>query len=157
IDERGLSRLPLPSPGDIFFDLEGDPFVGLSGREYLFGYVTSDPDDKPVYYKKWAIDAEEEKRTFEWFVDAAMARWVEHPGMHIYHFTAYEPSALKRLMGRYATREDEVDRILRAGLFVDLHTILRQAIRASVEEYSLKALEVRRRIFSEGSGGLSRV
>ncbi len=71
-----------------------------------------------------------------------MARWAEYPGMHIYHFTAYEPSALKRLMGRYATREDEIDRILRAGLLVDLHTILRQAVRASVEEYSLKALEV---------------
>ena len=141
IDERGLSRLPQPSPGDIFFDLEGDPFVGLGGREYLFGYVTEDTTGKPVYHKKWAIDAEEEKRTFEWFVDSVMARWVEHPGMHIYHFTAYEPSALKRLMGRYATREDEIDRILRARLLVDLHTILRQAIRASVEEYSLKALE----------------
>jgi len=36
LDERGLSRLPEPSPGDVFFDLEGDPFVGLRGREYLF-------------------------------------------------------------------------------------------------------------------------
>lgn len=142
IDERGLSRLPQPSPGDVFFDLEGDPFVGLGGREYLFGYVTGDTTGKAVYYKKWAINAEEEKWTFEWFVDSVMARWAEYPGMHIYHFTAYEPSALKRLMGRYATREDEIDRILRARLLVDLHTILRQAIRASVEEYSLKALEV---------------
>ncbi|MGB7947169.1 MAG: TM0106 family RecB-like putative nuclease, partial [Candidatus Binatia bacterium] len=139
--ERGLSRLPQPSPGDIFFDLEGDPFVGLGGREYLFGYVIEDTTGKPVYLNKWATNAEEEKRTFEWFVDSVMARWVEHPGMHIYHFTAYEPSALKRLMGRYATREDEIDRILRARLLVDLHTVLRQAIRASVEEYSLKALE----------------
>jgi hypothetical protein len=28
----------------------------------------------------------------------------------------YEPAALKRLMGRYATRESEIDRMLRAGL-----------------------------------------
>ena len=62
--------------------------------------------------------------------------------MHIFHFTAYEPSALKRLMGKYATREDEIDRMLRAGLFVDLHTVLKRSVRASVEEYSLKALEV---------------
>jgi hypothetical protein len=122
--------------------LEGDPFVGLGGREYLFGYVTADTTGKPIYHNRWAINAEEEKWVFEWFVDSVMARWTEHPGMHIYHFTAYEPSALKRLMGRYATREDELDRILRAGLLVDLHTILRQAIRASVEEYSLKSLEV---------------
>jgi predicted RecB family nuclease len=156
IDERGLSRLPQPSRGDVFFDLEGDPFVGLGGREYLFGYVTGDTTVKPIYYKKWAIDAEEEKRAFEWFVDAVMARWAEHPGMHIYHFTAYEPSALKRLMGKYATREDEIDRMLRARLFVDLHTILKQAIRASVEEYSLKALEVfhgfERAVSLEGAG-----
>ena len=62
--------------------------------------------------------------------------------MHIYHFTPYEPSALKRLMGRHSTREDEIDRMLRAGLFIDLHTVLKRALRASVEQYSLKALEV---------------
>src|SRR5690348_2213525 len=61
--------------------------------------------------------------------------------MHVYHFAAHEPSAFKSLMGRHASREDEIDRMLRAGLFVDLHTIFKQAIRASVEEYSLKALE----------------
>ena len=27
----GLARLPEPSPGDVFFDLEGDPFVGERG------------------------------------------------------------------------------------------------------------------------------
>jgi uncharacterized protein len=38
--ERGLARLPEPSVGDIFFDLEGDPFVASGGREYLFGFST---------------------------------------------------------------------------------------------------------------------
>ena len=36
-----------------------------------------------------------------------------HPGMHVYHFAHYEPTAFKRLMGRYATRGDELDRLLR--------------------------------------------
>ena len=44
-------------------------------------------------------------------------------------------------MGRDATREDEIDSMLRAGLFVDLHTVFKQAMRAGVEEYSLKKLE----------------
>jgi RNase_H superfamily len=44
-------------------------------------------------------------------------------------------------MGRYATREDELDRMLRAGLFVDLYAVIRHAIRASVESYSIKKLE----------------
>lgn len=34
---RGLSRHPEPSPGDIFLDLEGDPYAREKGREYLFG------------------------------------------------------------------------------------------------------------------------
>ena len=53
--------------------------------------------------------------------------------MHVYHFGAYEPTAFKRLSGRYATRETELDTILRAELFVDLHTIVRHSLRASVE------------------------
>jgi predicted RecB family nuclease len=38
---EGLFRLPLPVIGDIFLDLEGDPFVGEGGLEYLFGVVMS--------------------------------------------------------------------------------------------------------------------
>ena len=141
IDQRGLSRLPEPSPGDVFFDLEGDPFVGPGGREYLFGIVTEDDSGKTSYDSRWGTTPDEERQAFEWFVDSVVARWARHPTLHIYHFAPYEPSALKRLMGRYATREDEVDRMLRAGLLVDLHAVLKQAVRASVEEYSLKALE----------------
>ena len=141
-NEHGLSLLPEPSPGDIFFDLEGDPFVGLSGREYLFGFAWEDQTGQQMYDRRWAMTADEEKRAFEWFVDSVMTRWSEYPAMHIYHFTPYEPSALKRLMGRHSTREDEIDRMLRAGLFIDVHTVLKRALRASVEQYSLKALEV---------------
>ena len=61
--------------------------------------------------------------------------------MHVYHFGAYEPSTFKRLSGRYATRETELDTILRAELFVDLYTIVRHALKASVESYSIKDLE----------------
>jgi uncharacterized protein len=43
-DEHGLSLLPEPSPGDVFFDLEGDPFVGLNGREYPSGMMLHDRD-----------------------------------------------------------------------------------------------------------------
>ena len=139
--ERGLARLPEPSVGDIFFDLEGDPFVSSGGREYLFGFVASHGQHL-AYSPQWALNSAEEKQTFESFVDQVMARWKEDPKLHIYHFGSYEPSTLKRLMGRYATREEEIDRMLRAALLVDLHTIYKQSVRASVEEYSLKAAEV---------------
>jgi predicted RecB family nuclease len=61
--------------------------------------------------------------------------------LHIYHYAPYEPAAMKRLMGRYATRQEEIDRFLRAGLFVDLFQVVRHAVRASVESYSIKQLE----------------
>lgn len=136
--ERGLHRLPAPCSGDVFFDLESDPFVGTYGREYLFGFTSLDED---TYEWRWALSAAEEKAAFEWFVDSVMQRWQEHPSMHIYHFGHKEPSTLKALMGRYATRENEIDRWLRGGVLVDLHSILKQSVRASVEQYSLKDLE----------------
>ena len=61
--------------------------------------------------------------------------------MHVYHYAPYEPTALKRLMGRYGTREAEVDRLLREGVLVDLLRVVRQSLRASVESYSIKKME----------------
>ena len=139
--EVGFARLPEPSPGDIFFDFEGDSFVGPGGLEYLFGYIAVDGAGQQEYTGLWALSYEEEKRSFERFVDWVVDRWETHPDMHVYHFAPYEPSAMKRMMGRHATREEEVDRMLRAGLFVDLHRVVRGGLRASVESYSIKELE----------------
>ena len=61
--------------------------------------------------------------------------------MHVFHYGGYESGAVKRLMQRHATREDEVDRLLRGGVFVDLLNVVRQGVRASVESYSLKQIE----------------
>ncbi len=139
--ERGLARLPEPSPGDLFLDFEGDPFVGEDGLEYLFGYAWQGAEGRLEYRARWALTRQEERRAFEDFVDELMERWALHPGMHVYHFAPYEPAAIKRLMGRHGTRGDEVDRMLRGKLFVDLYHVVRQGVRASVESYSIKKLE----------------
>ena len=186
-EDSGLARLPEPDAGDLFFDLEGDPFAGeaaagtTAGLEYLFGWAAVpeerspgagergpvvDPGDggraaqgrqlapdglesfpqggsrgDPVYGHLWAHDGPSEKEAFERFIDMVMERRRRHPGMHVYHYAPYEPAALKRLMGRYATREQEVDELLRAEAFVDLYRVTRQAVRAGVESYSIKELE----------------
>ncbi len=137
----GLTRLAEPSDGDVFLDLEGDPFVGEHGLEYLFGYLFKDQNGAFVYEGDWAFSRADENRAFEKFVEFVMARWAQFPSLHIYHYAPYEPAALKRLMGRYATREEEIDRMLRAGLFVDLYQVVRRGLRASVENYSIKRLE----------------
>jgi predicted RecB family nuclease len=147
---HGLTLLPEPSPGDLFLDFEGDPYVDDGGLEYLFGWVVSDPPPAgllelevgpPVYHPRWALDRAAERAAFETLIDTIMRRWETDRNMHVYHYGAYEPGAVKRLMGHYATRESDVDRLLRGGRFVDLHAIVKQALRASVEEYSIKKLE----------------
>jgi predicted RecB family nuclease len=140
-DGFGLTCLPEPSNGDIFFDLEGDPFVEGGGLEFLFGYTYAEDSGPPVYVADWATTRAQEKEAFERFVDFVIERLKTFPDLHIYHFAPYEPSALKRLMGRYATRENEIDLMLRGGLFVDLYSVVRNGVRASVESYSIKKLE----------------
>ena len=139
--EKGLCRLPQPSPGDLFLDLEGDPFAGENGREYLFGLVSLNDAGQPVYQARWGLTSTDEARAFSEVVGLIMDAWARHPGMHVYHYAPYEPAALKRLMGRFAEREKEIDSLLRAGRFVDLYAVVRQGVRAGVERYSIKSLE----------------
>jgi len=136
----GLALLPEPSDGDIFLDFEGDPFVGEGGLEYLLGYQYRDAGEWK-YAALWALDQSHEKAAFEEFIDFVISRLDEYPDLHIYHYGAYERSALTRLMGRYATREEELDQILRARILIDLLTVARQGVRVGVESYSIKKLE----------------
>lgn len=139
--DAGLCRLPDPSGRDLFLDLEGDPFVGEGGREYLFGVVSVGDDGKPVYRAFWAESEKEERAAFDAVMALIMDAWAADPGMHVYHYAPYEPSAFKRLSCRYATREQDIDRLLRGGRFVDLYHVVRQALRAGVERYSIKNME----------------
>lgn len=138
---KGLSRLPEPTRADVFFDIEGDPFAGEGGAEYLFGFVQKDEQNRSQYSGVWAQDRAAEKAAYEEFITLITARLERFPNMHIYHFGTYEPAAIKRLMSRYASKEDQVDRLLRGGVFIDLHSIIKQSLIASVEQYSLKDLE----------------
>jgi len=140
----GLRRLPPPSAGDLFLDLEGAAFAREGGREYLFGLWTSGTPEKglpPPYRAWWAVDDEQEKAAFEAVMDLIAATAKDHPGMHVYHFNHYETTAFKKLAGRYVTRVEALDELLRNERFVDLYPIVRQAVRAGVESYSIKQLE----------------
>jgi uncharacterized protein len=138
---RGLTRLPEPSRGDVFLDFEGNPYVEDGGLEYLTGFAYLDGEGKPLYTALWALSRADEKRAFEEFIDFTLARQASFPGLHVYHYAPYEPSALKRLAMRHATRGAELDTLLRGERFIDLYSVTRQGLRASVESYSLKPLE----------------
>ncbi|GGP63022.1 TM0106 family RecB-like putative nuclease [Saccharothrix coeruleofusca] len=135
---EALAALPDPSPGDLFFDMEGDPYaLAGEGLEYLFGVVTPEERFTPF----WAHTRPQEKEAFERLVDLATARVAEHPGAHVYHYAPYEVNALKRLAALHGTREEEVDHLLRSGALVDLYAVVRKALRVSQRSYSIKYLE----------------
>jgi predicted RecB family nuclease len=145
-EHLGFQSLPAPTPDDLFFDMEGDPFVGDNGLEYLFGILEYtlplDGESRAgVHNTFWGHDPDEEKRAFEQVVDFLIERLNGNPDLHVYHYAPYEPNALKYLASTYATREAEVDRLLRGRVLVDLYRIVRQAVRIGTESYSLKELE----------------
>jgi predicted RecB family nuclease len=139
VEGRGFARLPRPDPGDVFFDMEGDPLYP-DGLEYLFGlyYVAG---GEPMFTPFWAHDHAAEQQAFEDVIDCLAAHLAQHPHAHIYHYNHYEATALKRLASRYATRESAVDDLLRQYKLVDLYQVVREAIRVSEPSYSLKNLE----------------
>ena len=140
--DRGFALLPEPSPGDVWLDLEGDPwFEPARGLEYLFGWVELGEDGAPRYEHIWSRDREAEKQGFERLVDHIVERRRRFPGMHVYHYAPYERTALSRLMGQHGTREEEIDDLLRGEVLVDLFRVTKQALRASVPSYSIKEVE----------------
>src|SRR5579864_2177907 len=139
-EHLGFQGLPAPTPSDLFFDMEGDPFVGDDGLEYLFG-VTEFVEGKPRHHAFWAHDTQAEKKAFEDVMDFFIERFNRNPDLHIFHYAAYEPNGLKWLASTYATREAEVDRLLRGRVLVDLYRVVRQSVQVGTESYSLKELE----------------
>ncbi len=140
-EPSGLAALPPPHPSDVLFDMEGYPHVA-GGLEYLFGVCVNSANGSDLEFKDWwAHDRNEEKAAFEGFIDWAFARWRQNPGLHIYHYAAYEVSAVRRLSIRHNTRQDEVDDLLRHEVFVDLYQIIRQGLCVGEDSYSIKSIE----------------
>ncbi len=138
---RGLERLPAPSEGDVFLDLEGDPFWKPE-REltFLFGIIARDGGEWR-YEAFWGHDPAEERAALAALIDTLTARLAADPGMHVYHYSPAEPSALPRMAALHGVREDEVDDLLRGEVFVDLYTVVRQGFVVGDPSYGLKTTE----------------
>ncbi len=155
----GCSRCPNRPAGTCSSISRGPGTTCEDGREfglqYLFGVVdTAEADEagRGRYTQIRAFDRPGEKRAFEELTDFITERRARRPGLHVYHYNHYEPTsaghltelhgtrqeAVGALMGRFATREDEVDDLFRLGVFTDLYRVVRQGVRAGVENYSIK-------------------
>lgn len=148
-DDQALAAMPTPSPGDIFFDFEGDPMWQDSrdmswGLEYLFGVVEADTGEFVAF---WADDRRHERAALRDFLDYVARRRTTWPDMHIYHYADYERAALLRLAASFGEGEDEIDDLLRGNVLVDLYPVVKGSVFVSQDSYGLKALEA---LFEEG-------
>ena len=89
----------------------------------------------------WAHDRAQERRAVEGVIDLIREHRAADPAMHVYHYAAYEITALKRLTCEYGTREEELDELLRGEVFVDLYKVVSQGLRLSHARYGLKQVE----------------
>ncbi len=138
--DRGLALLPQPNKGDLFYDIEGDPFYD-GGLEYLHG-VWFELEGKGVFQDYWAHDRAEEGEALRQLMAFFAAHLRQFPNAHIYHYAAYEISALRRLTSSHGIGEALLDQLLRENWFVDLYSVVSGGLIASEPAYSLKNLEV---------------
>ena len=85
----------------------------------------------------WAHSFEEERAAFERLIDLLHERLAADPALHVYHH-ALRADRARRLAAQYATREEELDELLRREVFVDLFAVVRQALRHLHPRYSIK-------------------
>jgi uncharacterized protein len=156
-----IENLPQPSPGDIFFDFEGDPtFQEFSeegnprrsptgaedvwfGIEYLFGLWGTDihpagPDTS--FLPLWAESFDQEKEVFESFLTIIHTRLENFPDLHVYHYAPYERTRLKAMAQRHKISSPVLDELLERRL-IDLYPVVKKGLKIGLPSYGLKALE----------------
>lgn len=136
---RGFALLPEPDEGDVFYDIEGDPYYP-GGLEYLHGLWFRE-DGAWRFRAFWAHDRASEGRATRELLEFLVDRMRRHPAARIYHYANYEIAALRRLTAEHRTGEAAMDQLQRERRFVDLFRVVSGALVASERGYSIKDLE----------------
>lgn len=137
---KGFGLLPEPDDGDLFYDIEGDPYFD-GGLEYLHG-VWHRQGEGWTFRAFWAHDREAEGRAVAELLAFFVDHLRRHPRARIYHYANYEIAALRRLTAQHRIGEAAMDQLQRERRFVDLFKVVSGALIASEEGYSIKNLEV---------------
>lgn len=136
---KGFGLLPAPDDGDVFYDIEGDPYFP-GGLEYLHG-VWFRENGAWEFRAFWAHTREDEGRATADLLAFLVERMRRFPNAHIYHYANYEIAALRRLTAQHRTGEAAMDQLQRERRFVDLFKVVSGAMVASEKGYSIKDLE----------------
>lgn len=137
---KGFGLLPEPDEGDVFYDIEGDPYYP-DGLEYLHGFWLK-VDGAWTFKDFWAHNRDEEGKAVGGLLGFLANHLRKHPKAHIYHYAHYEVAALRRLTARHRLGEAIMDQLQRELRFVDLFRVVSGGVIASETGYSIKDLEV---------------
>jgi predicted RecB family nuclease len=140
--DTGLTSVPAADPGDIYFDLEGDPYAGLPTLDYLWAYC----DATDTYFHKWAHTPDEERAAFVWFMEEMESRDRAGGDWHVYHYNSYETSSMKRLATGWPDETESYNWMTRVDdlidrRFVDLYRVVEVGLRTKAGTTSLKEIE----------------
>lgn len=136
---KGFGLLPAPNDGDVFYDIEGDPYFP-GGLEYLHGVWFRDGGEWR-FHAFWAHSREDEGGAAADLLAFLVDRMRRFPHAHVYHYANYEITALRRLTAQHRTGEAAMDQLQRERRFVDLFKVVSGAMVASEKGYSIKDLE----------------
>lgn len=138
--------IPLSSPSDIFFDMEGFPLSPNGGLEYLFGAYSASNN---TFHAWWAHTREQEEAAFVSFIAWLEQQFGTTTGSatpHVYHYGHYEVSALRRVAARTVSdpglrAANRLEALLNSGLFFDVFKFVKSALFIGDSSYSIKAVE----------------
>ncbi len=125
-------KLPAPSPYDVFYDIESIPNEQF---HYLMGYVVK-RDGTWVYEYDLAEKPADEGLMWLSFL-ARLDAFLGHKGAHVYHYGAYEKTAIKQLTERHGGTE-RAERLM--DRLVNLEKAIKKSIALPLRSYSLKAV-----------------
>jgi len=145
---KGFGLLPEPDEGDLFYDIEGDPYYP-EGLEYLHGLWLRS-EGRWTFKAFWAHDRDAEGQATAALLSFLVDHLAAHPKAHIYHYAHYELTALRKLTARHRVGEAAMDQLQRELRFVDLFRVVSGGLIASEAGYSIKDLEA---FYMEKRGG----
>jgi len=155
---HGFEFLPAPNEGDVFFDFEGDPFWSAESDLMFLAGLYYYQNGSWLFDDRWAHSLSEQTHMVRDLVHFFANRRLQYPEMHVYHYNHTERSTIERLM-RESDDQELFASLVASGLFVDLFTVAKNAVRVGVESYGLKNLEglvnyVRSGDIGEGAGAV---
>lgn len=128
------SRIDFPDHQfEIHYDLEDDPTQDFV---YLHGLVLAEKGKKPEYHAFFAESMSDEKVITEQLFDFLK----KYPSAPVYHYSPYEKTTLKRLIGKYSSLDQSVFEMLfgKNGTAIDLLKIVNDKTNWPLSSYSIK-------------------